>query len=262
MIVETIGSLMEYILLTKFLKYMEFFEKKKRGRPRKHPIKEIDPEEVKRGRGRPRKHPIKEKKKRGRKKSPPIELVCERCHKDFIGYNRYFIKIGKHRFCSSTCKKQLYTLDDSYFSDMSDESKFFTLGQIVATSHIVDYRRIRIFSNELTMLDIRSKLGMNHPYRKSMNGLYRLEVCSERMVSDLVGLGMNEGPFSQEMFDSRMLEGVISTYMIEGDNRVFRTDSSKLAREVSYLSGGLMVEEWWKDVARGGGFCCWWKVYF
>jgi hypothetical protein len=233
-------------------------EKKKRGRPRIHPIVPIQ-EKIK-----PIKpvKPVKEKKKRGRKKGPPIELICEKCGKDFIGYNRNFIKIGKHRFCSSTCKKQQYTINYSYFTDMSDESKFFTLGQIVGCGFIVDYRIIRMFSTESTILDICSKLGMNHPYRKSLNGLYRMEVCSEKLVNILIGFGMSEGPFYQELFDSRILSGVLSTYIMEGDKRVFRTESSKLAREVSYLSGGLLVEEWWKDVARGGGFGCRWKVYF
>ena len=235
---------------------MEIVEKKKRGRPRIHFEEKIKPIKVKEIK-------VKEKKKRGRKKGPPIELICEKCQKDFIGYNRNFLKIGKHRFCSSTCKKQQYNIDYSYFSDIwSFEEKIFTLGQIVGCGFIVDYRIIRMFSDERTLTDICSKLGMNHPYRKSLNGLYRLEVCSERLVSELIRLGMSEGPFYQELFDSRMLSGIMSTVVMEGDNRVFITESSKLAREVSYLSKGVMVEEWYKDVPRGGGFGCRWKVYF
>ena len=190
-------------------------------------------------------------------------LICQNCGKPFTHNNMYDINRGKMKFCSEACKRRRYHLDESYFSDPLTTDKKITLGQIITIGEIVDYRSIKMFSDLSTLEDINSKLGSTYKIKKSDKGLYRLDILSEKMVLDLVRLGLGDKPLYQDVPDD-LWDGLKKThcYSVADDGvRVFRTDRSKVALWVCDRFGGKMDCQTMKDMYKGIMVCEWVVVW-
>ena len=193
-------------------------------------------------------------------------LICQNCGKHFTHNNMYDIKRGKMKFCSEACKTRRYRLDESYFTPPLTNDKLITLGQIIGIGEIVDYRFIKMFSDLTTLEDINRKLGSTYKIRKSDKGLWRLDILSEKMVLDLVELGVVSKPLYQDVphYDF-MWEGLKRTHcysVAEDGVNVFRTDRSKVALWVRDKFGGKMECVMGKDMYKGVMMCEWvivWK---
>jgi hypothetical protein len=167
------------------------------------------------------------------------------------------------KFCSEGCKKRRYHLDESYFSDPLTTDKKITLGQIITIGEIVDYRFIKMFSDLTTLEDINSKLGSTYKIKKSDKGLWRLDILSEKMVLDLVRLGLGDKPLYQDVPDD-LWDGIKKThcYSVADDGvNVFRTDRSKVALWVRDKFGGKIDCVMGKDMYKGIMVCEWVVVW-
>ena len=191
------------------------------------------------------------------------DLVCQNCGKSFTHNNMYDIKRGKMKYCSEACKTRRYHLDESYFSDDLTLDKKVTLGQIIAIGEIVDYRSIKMFSDLSTLEDINNKLLSTYGIKKSDKGLYRLDILSDKMVLDLVRLGLSNKPLFQDVPDD-LWEGLKRTHcygVAEDGVNVFKTDRSKVALWVMDRFGGKMECITKKDMYKGIMVCEWVVVW-
>lgn len=191
------------------------------------------------------------------------DLICQNCGKSFTHNNIYDINRGKMKYCSEACKKRRYHLDHSYFSMPLTEEKRITLGQIIVIGEIVDYRSIKMFSDLSTLEDINIKLESTYRIKKSDKGLYRLDIISERMVLDLVRLGLSNRFLYQDVPDD-LWEGLKRTHcfsLADDGVNIFRTDRSKVALWVCDRFGGKMECITGKDMYKGIMFCEWVVVW-
>ncbi len=191
-------------------------------------------------------------------------LICQSCKKPFTHNNMYDIKRGKMKFCSETCKARKYSLNESYFSGELTNEKKITLGQIVTIGQIVEFRFIKMFSDLKTLEDINTKLGSSYKIKKSDKGLYRLDILSEKMVLDLIELGVVNKPLYQDIPQDDLWEGIKKThcyYIADDGVNVFRTSRSKIALWVRDKFSGKMDCVTGKDMYKGVMGCEWVVVW-
>jgi len=190
-------------------------------------------------------------------------LICQNCGKSFTHNNMYDINRGKMKYCSEACKTRRYHLNESYFTPPLTHDKKITLGQIITIGEIVDYRSIKMFSDLATLEDINNKLESTYKIKKSDKGLYRLDILSEKMVLDLVRLGLGNKALYQDVPDD-LWDGIKRThcYMVAEDGvSVFRTDRSKVALWVCDRFGGKIDCQTMKDMYKGIMVCEWVVVW-
>jgi hypothetical protein len=189
-------------------------------------------------------------------------LVCSSCKKEFIISDKWRIKQGKVKYCSFECRKRRYGINIHYF-DQLDEFNLITLGQLIITGHIVDYRTFQIISDERTILDISSKLESTYPLEVSHSGLFRIEIISSQLILRLIELGIVRNCLYQDVPDD-LWDGMSSThcYSVADDGvNIFRTNRSKVALWVRDKFGGKMDCITGKDVYKGVMMCEWVVVW-
>ena len=202
-----------------------------------------------------------------------VIIKCKCCGRDFNYHkSKYDIDVSDGRYCSNNCRARLVHLNEWYFSDLTtgDEKstptdKIITLGQIIVTGWHSDFKSLHIVSDRTTLEDINNKLNSGYSIEvfDRVRDLYRINIYSERMVSDLVLLGLGQDPFYQELpsydFDI-ILEGIRSTHVYDkvsrtldtsSSNGSYRLDSSRIGLELSYRLGMRMRSETYKDMAIG-----------
>jgi len=185
-----------------------------------------------------------------------IKINCKCCGREFIFHkSKYNIDLSDGRYCSNNCRARLVNLNEWYFSEM-DDSKYITLGQIIVSGWHSDYKTLNIVSDYKTLDDINTKMNSGYKIEvfDRVRELYRITICSERMVSDLVLLGLGTDPFYQELpFYSfeLLLQGIRSTHVYDRVNGSYRLDSSRIGLELSYRFGMKMRSETYKDMAIG-----------
>lgn len=180
-------------------------------------------------------------------------LICERCNRPFTHHLLCDIKLGRMKYCSNECKNRKYDINGYYFNELTPDT-LFTLGQIVATGYIKDYRTIKLYSDKATIEDICKKLGSTYPIVKSDRGRWQVTILSDKLVDDLVRLGLGNNMMTQELVPYDILEGLKSTDMYEvydDGTCVFRSLSSKLILGLQEIFGGKVVTQIFKDVYRG-----------
>ena len=184
-------------------------------------------------------------------------LNCHTCGKEFTIRDKWRVKQGKVKYCSDECRGRKWEINIHYF-DQLDESKLITLGQLIVTGHIVDYRTFVIISDEATILDLSNKLGSTYPIESADRRLLRINITSYSLVSKLVELGITDNYLFQDV-PGDLWEGLKRTHcyeVVDGVN-VFKTERSKVALWVCDRFGGKMVTRTYKDVARGCMGCEW-----
>ncbi len=194
---------------------------------------------------------------------PSYPLTCKTCGKNFTHHNKTDINLGRMKHCSQECKNRKYKLDENYFKLPLTEGKLFTLGQFIVCAELVDWRIIKLFSTLDILTDISHKLGSNYPIVKSDKGLYKLIIRSDKMVGDLIALGLYGNPLYQDVPSDNLITGILSThcYSRDGDVNIFRTVRSKVALYVADKYGGKMVTNTYKDVFKGVLGCEWVVVW-
>jgi len=189
-------------------------------------------------------------------------LICHTCRKEFTINDKWRIKQGKVKYCSDECRKRRYEINSHYF-DQLDESKLITLGQLIVTGHIVDYRTFVIISNEKTILDISDKLDSTYPIETAGWKLCRINITSSYLVKKLIELGFVSNYLYQDVPDD-LWDGIKRThcYSVADDGvSVFRTDRSKVALWVCDRFGGKMDCQTMKDMYKGIMVCEWVVVW-
>lgn len=194
---------------------------------------------------------------------PSYPLTCKTCGKNFTHHNKTDINRGLMNHCSNECKNRKYKLDENYFKMPLTDEKLFTLGQFIVCAELVDWRIIKLFSTLEILTDINLKLGSTYPIVKSDKGLWKLIIRSDKMVSDLIELGLYGPPLSQEVPSYDIIAGMFGThcYSRDGDVNIFRTVRSKVALYVADRFGGKMVSNTYKDVFKGVMGCEWVVVW-
>lgn len=189
--------------------------------------------------------------------------ICLTCGKEFRLKRTYYIDKRPARYCSLTCTRTKSNINHQYFSPPLTPDKLITLGQFIATGFIQNDHTIFIRSNQETIDDIQSKIGTKYPVEKSDNGKLRLKITSSQMVKNLGDYGLVRNQLFQEFPPYDILQGLLKTDCYEEKEgvRLFRTPSSKLALEVSYLVGGEIITETFKDVFKGVLGCYWVVVW-
>jgi hypothetical protein len=181
-------------------------------------------------------------------KPPKITHTCIRCNNTFTDVSH-----GR-QYCSASCTLDLYDLDESYFSDeFLTPSKLFTLGQIISVGYIDDYYTIKMYSDEATLTQIANSLSTNYPIRK-FRQKYLLLLRSEKMVGDLIRLGLSSNVMYQE-FPPCDINGVLATdrlKVFEDGVHVYRTESIKLAMGLSDVLGGRIYTQTYSDKYKSG----------
>jgi hypothetical protein len=167
------------------------------------------------------------------------------------------------KYCSEDCKGRKWKINETYFEEITDD-KLITLGQLIVTARIVDWRTIIILSDYSTLLDISDRLGSSYEITKSERDLFRIKIISHKLVMSLIQLGFVQNPLYQDVPDD-LWEGIKKTHcyqVVDGVN-VFKTDRSKVALWVSDRFGGEVITRTYKDKARGCMGCEWvvvWKL--
>ncbi len=188
-------------------------------------------------------------------------LICQSCKKPFTHNNIYDIKRGKMKYCSEDCKGRKWKINETYFEEINTD-KLITLGQLIVTARIVDFRTIIILSDYSTLLDISDKLESTYKIIKSERDLYRITIRSFKLVNSFIELGFVNNHFFQDV-PGDLWEGLKRTHcyeVVDGVN-IFKTDRSKVALWVCDRFGGKMVTRTYKDVARGCMGCEWVVVW-
>lgn len=182
----------------------------------------------------------------------PFIKPCLGCGKQMEFRSNWFL--SRQNYCSSTCYKKSYRCNDNYFNPPITPDKLITLGQIVATGYIWDYRTIRLYSDLETLTDIQRKIGSTHKIKKSDKGLWSLQFVSAQMVSDLVELGVSNSQYSGEVFSNDLWCGMKRTHCYrrhDDGHSVFRTENKKQAKWVEWRFSGQIVTQTFKDVYKG-----------
>jgi hypothetical protein len=159
---------------------------------------------------------------------------CLNCGKEITFKNGAYKRLGRMRFCSHQCKNRKFHVDDSYFSGNLTEDKLITLGQFISCAELESKNIVKIFSNELTLIDIKNKLNCNYDIKKSDKGLLRVEILSEKMFQDLLNLGVIKNKLFQDVPRGDLWEGLKSTHCYWEDEQFcfFQTECSKISRWV------------------------------
>ena len=162
------------------------------------------------------------------------ECTCATCGKSFIVKNGAYIRLQRMRHCSQQCKSRKQIFDEDYFKGELSEEKLITLGQIIAVGQIEGINEVKIFSDIPTLEEIKRRLNASYPIEKSDRGLYRVNFKSQRLVSDLLDLGLTDNNLTQEVPRDDLWEGLKRTHCYnESDGFCFfTTESSKISRWV------------------------------
>ena len=185
-------------------------------------------------------------------KSKSHELTCQSCGKIFYTNNKSYITLGRLKHCSHECKNRKYTFDENYFSGELTPEKLVTLGQIFATSFIADYRTIRLYSDKETLEDINLKLKSNYKIQKSNIHKWKMYIFSDKFVSDLQELGLQNFHLKQDIPREDLWEGLKKThcYKEEDGFSIFITEASKIALWVSDKFSAKIFTRLYKDMDR------------
>lgn len=162
------------------------------------------------------------------------ECVCETCGKSFTVKNGAYIRLNRMRHCSHECKNRKKTCNEDYFKGELTQDKLITLGQIMVTGQLEGRNELKIFSDIETLEDIKRKLNANYSIIKSDKGLHRVNFTSQRLVGDLLDLGLTHNKLKQDIPRDDLWRGMKKThcYKEEGDICTFTTESSKISRWV------------------------------
>jgi hypothetical protein len=189
----------------------------------------------------------------GKSKVRQYETICQKCNATFYHNNKSYIRLGRLKYCSQECKNRKFDVDNQYFSsDLSDE-KLITLGQIIATSEIINHKSFKIFSDIETLNDINDKLKSNYPIEKSSKGKYRITIMDDKIVTDLIRHGLTDEYMKQDVPRDDLWEGLKRTdlYSEEDGLCLFKTEAYKIALWVKNKFDGEIVSKTFKDVAKG-----------
>lgn len=162
------------------------------------------------------------------------DCICETCGKPFIVKNGAYIRLKRMRHCSQQCKNRKHSCDENYFKGELTNEKLITLGQIIACGQLEGINEIKIFSNIETIRDIQRKINSDYKISKSERGLYRIDIKSQRLVADLLDLGLTHNKLTQEVPRDDLWEGLKSTHCYKEKDNIctFTTESSKISRWV------------------------------
>lgn len=186
------------------------------------------------------------------RRSIQYDCVCETCGKSFIVKNGAYIRLQRMKHCSHQCKNRKYSCDESYFQGELTPEKIITLGQIIACGQLENINEIKIFSDVETINDIQRKLNSNYEIKKSDRDLHRIDFKSERLLNDLLDLGLTHNMLTQDVPRDDLWEGMKSTHCYNEKDGVctFITESSKISRWVEDKFSTDVVTKQWRRVNR------------
>lgn len=180
------------------------------------------------------------------------ECVCRRCGEKFYHNNKSYITLGRLKYCSQECKNRKFQLNESYFTEILKSEVLETFGQIIAIGQIKDYRTLKLYSNFETLSDINKKLNSNYKITKSSNKKYKLCIFSDKIVSDLISLGLSNNPLKQDVPREDIWEGLKKTHCYKEIKNYcfFTTESSKIAAWVSDKFSTPITSKLYRDTER------------
>ena len=186
------------------------------------------------------------------RRSIQYDCVCETCGKSFIVKNGAYIRLKRMKHCSHQCKNRKYSCDENYFQGELTPEKIITLGQIIACGQLENINEIKIFSDVETINDIQRKLNSNYEIKKSDRDLHRIDFKSERLLNDLLDLGLTHNILTQDVPRDDLWEGMKSTHCYNEKDGVctFITESSKISRWVEDKFSTDVVTKQWRRINR------------
>lgn len=186
-----------------------------------------------------------------------IIKICPKCNKEFIVPRNNYIKLGRAKYCSNQCKNRKAPFDEFYFSGELTPEKLVTLGQFVVCTVFYGSPIIILISDEKTLNDIQTKLGMSFRYTITGSKLYKIRFKSDRIFNDLVRLGITGDRFYQDVPQDDLWEGLKSTHCYKevGDICTFKTESSKISRWVQDKFNTEVVTKLFRLKEAGNKVC-------
>lgn len=177
------------------------------------------------------------------------ERDCLSCGKKIIFKNGAYARLDRMRYCSHECKNRKFTLDESYFSGELDKEKLITLGQFITCGEIASHTKIRVISDKKTLNDIKNKLNCTYKITISDRNLFRIDIKSIKMVSDLIDLGLHNNRLYQDVPRNDIWEGMKSThcYVEIGNKCIFRTESSRISKWIEDCFGASTITSLFKN---------------
>ena len=203
-------------------------------------------------------------------KKTDYSLVCERCKKTFYHKNMSYVRLGRLKFCSNVCKNKKYLLNEDYFSDEHlNDDKLITFGQMLSRGYIIDWRTIKLYGGFNTLTLISEKLSCTFKIQKLGTDRYQLLIRSEKMVNDMIRLGLpfynpmyaEFPPLKKEMILCGLFDTEYFTHVPDENMKIFQTTAYKLALEISDMVGGKIVSKLYKE-AFGTNIVCEWVIIF
>lgn len=184
--------------------------------------------------------------------------TCPVCNKEYSFKNGAYARLGRMKYCSNQCKNRKYIFNEEYFYGELDSEKLKTLGQLVVCTDFYEYPIINFTTDEKTLNDIQTKLGMNHKQMSTEFKLKKIKFKSQKLFDSLLDLGIIGDRFYQDVPRDDLWEGLKSThcYKEEGDICTFQTESSKVSRWIQDKFNTEIVTKLFRLNPARNKLCC------
>jgi len=175
-----------------------------------------------------------------------IKFVCQYCGKDFFIHDSWKAKKVPPKFCSDKCGKgRKFKINEDYFKEVSPRT-LHTFGQILIIGRFRNTEYLILQSTKDFLERISKELDSQYLIKKSINGTWKIEIFSRKIIHDLIELGIVHNFLFQDVPREDILSGMLDTPNLSKDengNMVFRTEKSKVARWLSEkVSGEVMTK--------------------